>query len=237
MRDYNLPCGNELHIQRYIRFISTRRPPNQLKGRLQGYERHHILPRSLGGLDNKENLIKLTPREHFIAHLILWKAYGREMSKAIWYMCNKKTYSSSLSSRQYEVLRLEQALESSRTNTSKCVGKKNPMYGKKHTEEWKARASEQFRGENNPNFGKKGNLGASWNWTEDQKENLRQRRAQQTPYSHDTCSGRKWVINRNTMHQCMVKPEELEVYKSQGYELGRISPPQPKRKKQNEGSL
>jgi len=41
-----------------------------------GYkERHHILPRSLGGADTKENLVKLTAREHFICHLLLTEIY------------------------------------------------------------------------------------------------------------------------------------------------------------------
>ena len=34
-------------------------------------ESHHIVPRSLGGADDKTNLIKLTAREHFVAHLLL----------------------------------------------------------------------------------------------------------------------------------------------------------------------
>lgn len=36
-------------------------------------ETHHILPRSLGGLDNPENLVRLTGREHFICHWLLVK--------------------------------------------------------------------------------------------------------------------------------------------------------------------
>lgn len=40
-----------------------------------GYEIHHILPRSMGGTDEDENLVKLTYREHFIAHLLLSRAY------------------------------------------------------------------------------------------------------------------------------------------------------------------
>jgi hypothetical protein len=41
-----------------------------------GYiEKHHILPRCLGGLDNKENLIELYPEEHYLAHLLLCKIY------------------------------------------------------------------------------------------------------------------------------------------------------------------
>ena len=36
-------------------------------------EQHHIVPRSCGGSNNKENLVYLTCREHFIAHLLLVK--------------------------------------------------------------------------------------------------------------------------------------------------------------------
>jgi len=41
---------------------------------LSGYkEKHHILPRCLGGKDNQENLVELTAREHFIVHMLLCK--------------------------------------------------------------------------------------------------------------------------------------------------------------------
>ena len=36
-------------------------------------ERHHIIPRSLGGGDEAYNLVDLTLREHYIAHLLLFK--------------------------------------------------------------------------------------------------------------------------------------------------------------------
>jgi len=36
-------------------------------------EKHHILPRCLGGKDNKENLVELTAKEHFIVHMLLCK--------------------------------------------------------------------------------------------------------------------------------------------------------------------
>jgi hypothetical protein len=35
------------------------------------YEKHHILPKCLGGTNDKENLVLLTAREHFICHWIL----------------------------------------------------------------------------------------------------------------------------------------------------------------------
>lgn len=41
-----------------------------------GYvEKHHILPRCLGGIDNAENLVNLYPEEHYLAHLLLCKIY------------------------------------------------------------------------------------------------------------------------------------------------------------------
>lgn len=50
-------------------------------------EKHHIIPRSLGGTNDGINLAKLTAREHFICHLLLTKmTTGRnkhKMSKAL----------------------------------------------------------------------------------------------------------------------------------------------------------
>ena len=37
------------------------------------HERHHILPKCLGGSNDKEKLIDLFAREHFIAHKLLFK--------------------------------------------------------------------------------------------------------------------------------------------------------------------
>jgi len=42
-------------------------------------EKHHIIPSSLGGTNDKNNLVKLTAKEHFICHLLLTKMLtGRE---------------------------------------------------------------------------------------------------------------------------------------------------------------
>lgn len=37
-------------------------------------ERHHIIPRCMGGTDNLNNLVELTAKEHYVAHLLLSKA-------------------------------------------------------------------------------------------------------------------------------------------------------------------
>ena len=39
------------------------------------FEMHHIIPRCMGGTDDKENLVLLTVREHFRAHVLLANMY------------------------------------------------------------------------------------------------------------------------------------------------------------------
>jgi len=61
---------------------------NRAKKRiLEGYvEKHHIIPRCLGGSDQKDNLVELTAEEHYIAHLLLVKMYPQ--NKSLWYAAN-----------------------------------------------------------------------------------------------------------------------------------------------------
>ena len=43
---------------------------------LEGYkELHHIVPRCIGGTDERDNLVELTAEEHFVAHQLLVKMY------------------------------------------------------------------------------------------------------------------------------------------------------------------
>ena len=49
----------------------------QSRPKPSGYvERHHVVPRSLGGSDAPDNLVWLTAREHFVAHVLLAKMHG-----------------------------------------------------------------------------------------------------------------------------------------------------------------
>lgn len=54
-------------------------------------EKHHIIPQSLGGSNSKENLVRLSAREHFICHWLLTKcvyANVEKMNYALWLMMN-----------------------------------------------------------------------------------------------------------------------------------------------------
>lgn len=57
----------------YAQFIDDRKARNVPHGYS---EKHHILPKSLGGTDSPENLIRLTPEDHYFAHLLLAKIHG-----------------------------------------------------------------------------------------------------------------------------------------------------------------
>lgn len=57
----------------YNKLIETRRNLNRSKLKIGQYESHHILPRSMGGTDESFNQVLLTPKEHWIAHLLLSK--------------------------------------------------------------------------------------------------------------------------------------------------------------------
>jgi len=48
--------------------------------KLEDYgEKHHIIPKCLGGNNLEENLVKLSFREHFICHWLLCKIYPNDM--------------------------------------------------------------------------------------------------------------------------------------------------------------
>ena len=71
------------------------------------FEIHHIIPKSLGGSNDADNLVKLTYRQHFICHRLLTKmTTGKDKSKmeyAMWRMVNSKHYV--ISSKLYSYLR------------------------------------------------------------------------------------------------------------------------------------
>jgi hypothetical protein len=45
-------------------------------------EKHHIVPRSEGGSGNSSNIVKLYPREHFLAHWLLYRQNPESISRA-----------------------------------------------------------------------------------------------------------------------------------------------------------
>ena len=74
----------------YNQLIANAQTATRQKGGDIYYEQHHIIPRCMQGSNNKDNLVLLTGREHFIAHLLLHKMYpdNVKLLYAINCMCN-----------------------------------------------------------------------------------------------------------------------------------------------------
>ena len=84
----------------------------------EGYtELHHIIPQSMGGSNDKENLVDLTAREHFICHWLLIKmTEGEDRSKMLYALNGMKAenkyqqrYHTKITARVYEKYRIEHA--------------------------------------------------------------------------------------------------------------------------------
>ena len=131
---------DERNTRRYVRFIETLSsiPPS-------GNVKHHILPRSMFPefAKSPDNIISLTEREHYIAHLLLWKAVGGKMTYAFRFMRHLVK-----NSREYDSLTKEYSIVMS----ERITGSGNPLYGKfgedhpkfghTHSEETRRRQSE-----------------------------------------------------------------------------------------------
>ena len=162
------------HYNRYTRFIGS------LHGQsVDGYaEVHHIVPRSLGGSDDADNLIRLTARQHYVAHWMLSRALGGSAARAFFMMSNFGRYGK-VNSTTYGIARQEYAElasvqmkgrimppvsnETREKQRQAKLGKKltpehiekvrQTRIGVKLSDQWKVNISEAKRGRDNGRLG------------------------------------------------------------------------------------
>ena len=85
----------------------------------EGYtEKHHIVPKCMGGTDMIDNLVRLTAREHFIAHQLLVKIFPEKKTLiyAVVRLC-KQTKSSKI----FEQIRIKNSLATSELHKGKII--------------------------------------------------------------------------------------------------------------------
>ena len=123
------------------------------------HERHHIIPRCVGGSNDKDNLIDLYAREHFEAHrlLALESPHNEGLQYAWWCMSTMENDDSmeryKCTAKEYEEIKIIY----SKLRSESMMGEKHPRYGVPWNEEVKRKISENHpncRGENNPFYGK-----------------------------------------------------------------------------------
>ena len=121
------------------------------------HERHHILPRCMGGTNDPENLINLFAREHFEAHRLL-ALENPDNPKIIhaWWMMSTVTKSNkkrvTVTSEEYEEARkaLSQAISG---ENNPWYGKSSPRKGAHLSEEQKQHLREINLGERSAKYG------------------------------------------------------------------------------------
>ena len=130
---------SEKDFNRYKTFIESR--PERQRDRSTYTENHHIFPKCYckGSLEylkkDKSNFILLTGREHYIAHLMLWKSFKGKMANAFTYMNRNRCHKVRLTSREFERLAKDTAMFHSTFFT-----------GYKHTAESRKKMSEALMG-------------------------------------------------------------------------------------------
>lgn len=92
----------------YIWYFSiVNRALSENRSKKYGYlERHHIIPKSMGGENRVSNYVLLTEKEHYVAHRLLLKMvfqsdHIKKMKSALVMMVNSKKKSRRFSSRDY----------------------------------------------------------------------------------------------------------------------------------------
>ena len=137
------------------------------------HERHHIIPKCLGGSNEEENLIDLFAKEHFIAHKLLAQENPDNNSLVFAWTCMafpnnnvqkryeatpeeyeeaKKAISKAMSGRT-----VSDETKKKQSNIAKerfSVPENNPFYGKHHTEETRNIIRQKNKGKTSPNKGK-----------------------------------------------------------------------------------
>jgi hypothetical protein len=107
----------------YQKLVESAKSESRTKDDGVYYERHHIIPKHMGGGNDKDNLVLLTFREHIIAHYLLWRIYRRRGDRVMWMFRSGQT-------EEAQVLRSKLAVEANRTTGKgfqNWEGEKHPM--------------------------------------------------------------------------------------------------------------
>lgn len=107
-------------------------------------ETHHVIPKSWGGSNHKCNLVNLTAREHYIAHLLLWKMDVPKRQKQQMLTAFHAMAGMSYSKREYRInSRIFESYKKEFLIMCKArTGANNPNFGKRMSEENKRRLSD-----------------------------------------------------------------------------------------------
>jgi len=172
--------------EKYNALIEKAKSENRVKGKGVYYEGHHIVPKCVGGTGHSNgwkthpNIILLTAKEHFMAHVYLIDMYPDHEHSLRWALHRMMNSKNSVTPRDldeeaeiYERMRKEHSEFVSKSQTGRklskktvdkirksalerdLTGKNNPFYGKSHTPEMIEFYRTSQLGEKSAMYGKK----------------------------------------------------------------------------------
>lgn len=212
---------NAHYLKRYYTFISSIQHTDETDTL---YEVHHICPKAsdlfpeyASFKEHPWNKVRLTGRQHFIAHWMLAKAYGGSQIYAFWSMTTRQSRKSAkreytVSSRVYEQCKRMQI----KSHSNNIRGTKNPTNSK-----LKKGMVHCYDSDNNflivprDEFYSRDDLRGVSNgnaeWT---------RSAEGRKYISENMSDREWIYDPNTMEHKFVKKADLDIWTNKGYKIG-----------------
>jgi len=110
----------------------------QTRQNINGYfEKHHIVPKSLGGSNRTENLVKLSAREHFICHWLLTKMTEGKNKISMVYACKRMMHGFGKNQERYKIT--GRVYENLKNNLNQSL--KDRVF----TDEWRKKLSESAK--------------------------------------------------------------------------------------------
>jgi len=197
-------------------------------------EKHHIIPKCIGGTDDPNNLIELFPEEHLVAHLLLTKIYpdSYKLLQAAYAMTNGFNLGTRSLNKEYGWLKekraerqkiwmkenhyLKKMTEEEREEflDKNARGENNANYGKKWNDEQRKRAYEtskrlkKWEGENNYHYGKRGILSPHYGVPKS-KEHI-QKMVINVTGEKNPCFGKKGDLAKEASNYTIISPDGNE---------------------------
>lgn len=199
--------------------------------KLDGYkERHHIIPRCMGGSNDKDNLVELTPEEHFVAHQLLIKIFPDDPKIALGaFMMTYHSSTMRINNKAFGWLRKEFAKSISKINKANAAtrGKKagDTQRGKvlsdDHKEKLRIASFEKTHSEET----KRKMSQSALNLSDDKKQN--RLACHYTPEYKiklsNAAKGKLWISNPISHKTKFVHPGEAEKLFLDGWVKGRLN--------------
>ena len=184
---------------------------------LEYCEHHHIVPKSVDSRlsKNKYNIIRLTAKEHFIAHQLLCEIFTGDLKCKMTLALNLMMHPNATTkyipdADTYEKIRLESRKSQSRLFS----GENNPFYGHKHSEESRKKISESSKNQ------------VPWNKGMEMSDEYKRKVSEcaigkkiPNRSKNSSSPGTIWITNDITSKR--IHPDELDRYILEGWRKGK----------------